>query len=47
MCEILRELGVELRFGLTDEADAVYKTEAATELGFGDEDSDNEELPAR
>ena len=38
MRDILREHGVELRLGLSDEADAAYEAKAATELGFDDED---------
>ena len=37
---ILREHGVELRFGLVDETDAGYEAEAASELEFADRDDD-------
>jgi predicted HTH domain antitoxin len=47
MRDILREHGVELRLGLVDEADAVYEVEPARELEFGDEDSSDEESPAK
>ncbi|MXR19127.1 UPF0175 family protein [Halobacterium bonnevillei] len=48
MKDILRDHGVELRLGLTDEADAEYEVEAARELDYagvndhGDEDSETE-----
>ena len=38
MRDILREHGVELRLGLTDEADAEYESKAAEELEFVDGD---------
>ena len=38
MRDILREHGVELRLGLSDEADVAYELEAAEELEFADED---------
>ena len=47
MRDILREHGVELRLGLVDEADAVYEVEPARELEFDDEDSSDEESPAK
>jgi predicted HTH domain antitoxin len=47
MRDILREHGVELRLGLVDEDDAVYEVEAARELEFDDEDSSDEESPAK
>jgi hypothetical protein len=40
MRDILREHGVELRLGLADEDDAAYEAEAASELEFSDEDSE-------
>jgi len=43
MRDILRDHGVELRLGLVDEDDAAYELEAARELEFDDEDSDDEE----
>ena len=43
MRDILHEHGVELRLGLIDEDDAAYEMEAASELEFDDEDSDDEE----
>jgi predicted HTH domain antitoxin len=42
MRDLLREHGVELRLGLADEDDAVYEAEAATELEFSDETTDDE-----
>jgi predicted HTH domain antitoxin len=52
MRDILREHGVELRFGLTNEADAEYEVEAAEELEFADggdtsHDSDDAEDAGR
>jgi len=47
MRDILREHGVELRLGLADEDDAAYEVEAASELKFGGEDSDDEESRAK
>ncbi|WP_018257241.1 UPF0175 family protein [Halomicrobium katesii] len=47
MRDILREHGVKLRLGLVDEDDAAYEGEAASELGFDDEDSDDEEPRAK
>jgi len=47
MRDILREHGVELRLGLADEDDAAYEVEAASELEFGGEDSDDEESRAK
>ena len=47
MRDILREHGVELRFGLADEDDAAYEVEAANALEFDDEDSDDDESRAR
>lgn len=43
MRDILREHGIKLRLGLVDEDDAAYESEAAKELEFSDEDSDDEE----
>ena len=43
MRDILREHGVELRLGIADEDDAAYEAEAATELEFSTEDSNDEE----
>ena len=43
MRDILRDHGAELRLGLVDEDDAAYEVEAARELEFDDEDSDDEE----
>ncbi|MFC6614941.1 UPF0175 family protein [Halopenitus salinus] len=43
MREILRDHGVELRFGLADEDDAAYESKTARELEFSDEVSDDEE----
>ncbi len=43
MRDMLREHGVELRLGLVDEAEAAYEVDAATELEFSDEESDDEE----
>lgn len=40
MRDILHEHGVELRLGLTDEADAEYEVEAAEELEFADQGDD-------
>ena len=40
MRDILREHGVKLRLGLTDEADAEYEAEAAEELEFARGDDD-------
>jgi len=45
--DIFREHGVELRPGLVDEDDAAYEGEAANELEFDDEDSDDAELSAK
>ena len=42
MRDILREHGLELRFGLADEEDAAYEAEAAAELEFSDESKDDE-----
>ncbi|WP_049986438.1 UPF0175 family protein [Halobellus rufus] len=47
MRDILREHSIELRLGLVDEDDAAYELEAARELEFDDEDSDDEESPAK
>ncbi len=47
MRDILREHGVELRLGLVDEDDAAYEAEAASDLRFSDEDSDDEESRAK
>ncbi|WP_311172625.1 UPF0175 family protein [Halobellus ordinarius] len=47
MRDILREHGVELRIGLTDEEDAAYETAAAADLEFDDADSDDEESSAK
>jgi len=47
MRDILREHGVELRLGLVDEDDAADEVEAARELEFDDEDSDDEESRAK
>jgi hypothetical protein len=47
MRDFLLEHGVELRLGLVDEDDAAYEVEAASELEFGDEDSDDEKPPAK
>ena len=47
MRDILREHGVELRLGLVDEDDAADEAEAANELEFDDEDSDDEESRAK
>jgi predicted HTH domain antitoxin len=47
MRDILREHGVTIRVGLVDEADAAYETEAASELEFSDEDSADDEPPAK
>ena len=47
MRDILREHGVELRLGLVDEDDAAYEVEAANELEFDDEDSDDVDSPAK
>lgn len=38
MKDILRDHGVELRLGLTDEADAEYEAEAAQDLEYADTD---------
>ena len=46
MRDILREHGVELRFGLVDEDDAADEAAAASELEFSVEDSDDEESRA-
>ena len=43
MREILRDHGVELRFGLADEDDAAYESKTARELEFSDEVPDDEE----
>jgi len=43
MRDILREHGVEPRLGLVAEDDAAHEVEAASELGFDDEDSDDGE----
>jgi predicted HTH domain antitoxin len=42
MRDLLREHNVELRLGLVDEEDATYEVEAATELEFDDEGSNDE-----
>jgi predicted HTH domain antitoxin len=42
MRDILREHGVELRLGLADEDDAAYEAAAASELGFDDEETNDE-----
>ena len=47
MRDLLREHGVELRFGLVDEDDAADEIQAASELEFDDEDSDDEESRAK
>ena len=47
MRDLLREHGVELRFGLVDEDDAADEIAAASELEFDDEDSDDEESRAK
>ena len=47
MRDVLREHGVELRLGLVDEDDAADEVEAARELEFDDEDSDDEESRAK
>ena len=47
MRDILREHGVELHLGLTDEEDAAYEAETASELEFDEEDSDDEESRAK
>jgi len=47
MRDILREHGVDLRLGLVDEDDAAYEVEAARELEFDDEDSDDVDSPAK
>ncbi|GAB3705941.1 UPF0175 family protein [Halorubrum pallidum] len=41
MRDLLREHGVELRLGLVDEDDATYEVEAARELEFDAEGSDD------
>ena len=41
MRELLHEHGVDLRFGLADEADAAYEARAATELEFADADDES------
>lgn len=43
MRDILREHGVELRFGLVDGDDATYEADAAKELVFNNEDEDEGE----
>jgi predicted HTH domain antitoxin len=43
MRDILREHGVDLRLGLADEDDATYEREAAKELEFNDDASDDGE----
>lgn len=43
MRDILREHGVELRLGLTDEADAEYEVGAAEELEFADGDDTSQD----
>lgn len=43
MREILRDHGVEFRFGLADADDAAYESKTARELEFSDEVSDDEE----
>lgn len=43
MRDILREHGVDLRLGLADEDDATYEKEAAKELEFNDEASNDGE----
>lgn len=40
MKDILRDHGIELRIGLTDEADAEYEVEAARELEYADTESE-------
>ncbi|ERG96893.1 UPF0175 family protein [Haloquadratum walsbyi] len=47
MRDLLREHGVELRFGLVDEDDAASEVEAASGLEFEDENSETEESPAK
>ena len=47
MRDLLHEHGVELRLGLVDEDDAADEVEAASELEFDDEDSDDEESRAK
>jgi hypothetical protein len=47
MCDILREYGVELCLGLVDEDDAAYEAEAASELEFDEDNSDDEESRAK
>ena len=42
MRDLLHEHNVELRLGLVDEEDATYEVEAATELEFDDEGSNDE-----
>ncbi|WP_049996158.1 UPF0175 family protein [Halococcus sediminicola] len=42
MRDILREHGLELRFGLEDEEDAAYEAEAAAELEFSDDSKGDE-----
>ena len=42
MRDLLREHNVELRLGLVDEEDATYEVEAATELEFDDEGSNED-----
>jgi len=47
MRDLLHEHGVKLRLGLVDEDDAADEVEAASELEFDDEDSDDEESRAK
>jgi predicted HTH domain antitoxin len=42
MREILRDHGVDLSLGLTDETDAEYEAEADSTLEFGDEDNEDD-----
>jgi predicted HTH domain antitoxin len=43
MRDVIREHGIELRLGLADEEDAAYEAEAATELEFEDDGTNDEE----
>lgn len=43
MRDILHEHGVEVRIGLMDEADAEYEAEAARDLAFVDDTTENDE----
>lgn len=45
MRDILREHGVELRFGLVDEDDAAHEVGTANGVEFDDEDLDDAESP--